>query len=426
VFPGQKRAPLGPLVLNSAITDCFLSAYHISTLLQVSEIAKQERDHATSGDLLERALFSFGRSIHSSFSQNLSQGKAQLDFRRPENREFWLAAWRYICNLGMRATWRTAFEWAKLVLSLDPDEDPYCVRLVIDQLAIRGRQPQQFINLAESKYLIKRWRTPPNIAMTLGLALSQLNEPERARSKLSLAIQEYPWVAASLCQELDINPIPRPIWGRQPLGNYQTLLCELYVTKAKDIWNTPEATSLLVEVASSCSNAISEGIKTSWLLEFDEMKVARHTILTDDRALISLLDRRITSKFTSTSDPLPPEDNLPSYTTGQSGSQARRNLNNPDDILREYATLQSFFRGLIPWLFEGEGAINPETGAPPTEEDFERRITESGVSPETIAERTARLQELRRAMQEFEVDFEDDEEQLGDVHGNGTDSYDET
>jgi len=412
--------------LNFAITDCLLSAYHISTLLQVSEIAKQERDHATSGDLLERALFSFGRSVHSSFSQNLSQGKARLDFRRPENREFWLAAWRYICSLGMRATWRTAFEWAKLVLSLDPDEDPYCVRLVIDQLAIRGRQPQQFINLAESKYLIERWRTPPNIAMTLGLALSQLNEPERARSKLSLAIQEYPWAAASLCQELDINPIPRPIWGRQPLGNYQTLLCELYVTKAKDIWNTPEATSLLVEVASSCSNAISEGIKTSWLLEFDEMKVARHTILTDDRALISLLDRRITSKFTSTSDPLPPEDNLPSYTTGRSGSQARRNLNNPDDILREYATLQFFFRGLIPWLFEGEGAINPETGAPPTEEDFEQRITELGVSPETIAERTARLQELRRAMQEFEVDFEDDEEQLGDVHGNGTDSYDET
>ena len=414
------------MVSNFTITDCFLSAYHISTLLQVSEIAKQERDHATSGDLLERALFSFGRSVHSSFAQNLSQGKARLDFRRPENREFWLAAWRYISNLGMRATWRTAFEWAKLVLSLDPDEDPYCVRLVIDQLAIRGRQPQQFINLAESKYLIKRWRTPPNIAMTLGLAHSQLNEPERARSRLGLAIQEYPWVAASLCQELDINPIPRPIWGRQPLDNYQTLLCDLYVTKAKDIWNTPEATSLLVEVASSCSNAISEGIKTSWLLEFDEMKVARHTILTDDRALISLLDRRITSKFTSTSDPLPPEDNLPSYTTEQSSSQARRNLNNPDDILREYATLQSFFRGLIPWLFEGEGAINPETGAPPAEEDFERRITESGVSPETIAERRARLQELRQAMQEFEVDFEDDEEQLGNVHGNGADSHDET
>jgi hypothetical protein len=29
-------------------------------------------------------------------------------------------------------------------------------------------------------------------------------------------------------------------------------------------------------------------------------------------------------------------------------------------------------------------------------------------------------------MQEFEVDFGDDEEQLEDVHGNGTDSYDET
>ncbi|OCL08014.1 DUF654-domain-containing protein [Glonium stellatum] len=398
--------------------------YHISTLLQVSEIAKQERDHATSGDLLERALFSLGRSVHSSFSQNLSQGKARLDFRRPENREFWLAAWRYISNLGMRATWRTAFEWAKLVLSLDPDEDPYCVRLVIDQLAMRGRQPQQFIDLAESDYLRKRWGIPPNIAMTLGLAYSQLNQPEKARSKLSLAIQEYPWVAAGLCQELDINPIPQPIWGRQPLGDYQTLLCELYVTKAKDIWNTPEATSLLVEVASSCTSVISVGSTTSWLLKFDKIKVARHVILTDDRALISLLDHRITAQYTSTSDPLPPKDNLPSYTTEHPGNQARRNLSNPDEILREYATLQSFFRGLIPWLFEGEGAINPETGAPPTEEDFERRIAESGVSPNTIAERTARLQELRHAVQELEVGFEDDEEQLGDFYGDGTDSHD--
>ncbi|KAK0885358.1 hypothetical protein LTR87_000992 [Friedmanniomyces endolithicus] len=66
--------------------------YHISTLLQVSEIAKQERDHSTSGDLLERALFSFGRAVHSTFAKNLGEGKARLDFRRPENREFWLAS----------------------------------------------------------------------------------------------------------------------------------------------------------------------------------------------------------------------------------------------------------------------------------------------------------------------------------------------
>jgi len=48
--------------------------YHISTLLQVSEIAKQQRDNATSGELLERALFTFGRAVHSTFATNLTLG----------------------------------------------------------------------------------------------------------------------------------------------------------------------------------------------------------------------------------------------------------------------------------------------------------------------------------------------------------------
>ena len=134
------------------------SPYHISTLLQVSEIAKQERDHTTAGDLLERALFSFGRAVHSSFASNLAQGKVRLDFRRPENREFWLAVNRYVVNLSMRATWRTVFEWAKLLLSLDPAGDPYRICLVIDQYALRARQPQQFLDLCAVEPFSSLWK----------------------------------------------------------------------------------------------------------------------------------------------------------------------------------------------------------------------------------------------------------------------------
>ncbi|OCK74744.1 DUF654-domain-containing protein [Lepidopterella palustris CBS 459.81] len=399
--------------------------YHISTLLQVSEIAKQERDHATSGDLLERALFSFGRSVHSTFAHNISQGKARLSFRRAENREFWLASWRYINNLGMRSTWRTAFEWGKLVLSLDPNEDPYCIRLVIDQLALRGRQPKQLVDIATSDHLQDLWKIPPNIVMSVSLAYSQLSRPDMARAKLGFAIQEYPWLAARLCLELDISPIPKPIWGRKPLTEYQNVLCELYVTKAKDLWNTPEATSLLVEVASSCGDLIANPIPSS-LVVFDEVKLARHVILTDTPALISLLDRRLTARYTSTSDPLPPDDSLWSYSTTSSETPAHRNLENPADIRREYATLQNFFRNLVPWLFEGQGAINPDTGAPPTTEDVERRIRESGVSPNTIAQRTARLEQLRQALREFEFNIDnpddDGDGELLRAHGDGDDS----
>ncbi|KAF3491275.1 Nulp1-pending protein [Arthroderma uncinatum] len=59
--------------------------YHISTLLQVSEIAKHQGDHAVSADLLERALFNIGRSAQSSFGNSLKEGKARLDFTIKEN-----------------------------------------------------------------------------------------------------------------------------------------------------------------------------------------------------------------------------------------------------------------------------------------------------------------------------------------------------
>src|SRR4051812_34051130 len=46
-------------------------AYHISLLLQVSKIAKDQGDHSLSSDLVERALFTFGRVSLSSFSTKL-------------------------------------------------------------------------------------------------------------------------------------------------------------------------------------------------------------------------------------------------------------------------------------------------------------------------------------------------------------------
>lgn len=164
-------------------------AYHISTLLQVSEIAKQQGDHSVSGDLLERALFSFGRSVHSSFTTALSEGKARLDFRRRENREFWLAAWRYIANLGQRGTWRTAYEWTKLVFSLDPEGDPYSVGLILDQLALRGGQAEHFLSLINNRQ-INQFLRRTNLYISEALAEHKLKNAHRARLLLREVIRD--------------------------------------------------------------------------------------------------------------------------------------------------------------------------------------------------------------------------------------------
>ncbi|EAW08047.1 transcriptional repressor TCF25 family protein [Aspergillus clavatus NRRL 1] len=276
--------------------------YHISTLLQVSEIAKHQGDHAVSADLLERALFNMGRSVHSSFGNRLKEGQSRLDFTHMANRELWLVGWRYIANLGMKGTWRTAYEWAKLLLSLN-DDDPYCIRLLIDHLALRGREYAHFIELCTQTRLSEDWADLPNIQCSLALAYLRSNKPKECRGQLRLAMSRYPWVFCRLAQELDIQPMPKRIWGKMPPSDGHELLTELYVARAKDLWNTPEAVSLIVEVADTLSEK-EEPIEPPEIT----LDIARHVVLSDIPSVTTHLPGRFVSGRISASDPLPPYD----------------------------------------------------------------------------------------------------------------------
>ncbi|MCJ1308431.1 hypothetical protein MMC25_002084 [Agyrium rufum] len=285
--------------------------YHISTLLQVSDIAKHQGDHSVSGDLLERALFTFGRAVHSSFPNTLSKGAARLDFRYPENREFWLAGWRYISNLGQRGTWRTAYEWAKLLYSLDPEGDPYCMFWIMDQLALRGGQFENFLQLISARHSYFNLKTQPNISISKGLAEFRMKQSQECRKSLTSAIGQFPWIFARLFQELGIDRLPKSIWGKQPRTDWEKLHTEAYVSRAKDLWDTPETITLLTEVAETVRDAGKLPIPDNEV----SLEEARHIILSDTPSLISFVPRRYTSARTSASDPLPPEDNETSYNT---------------------------------------------------------------------------------------------------------------
>ena len=292
------------------ISMLMFNPYHVSTLLQVSEIAKQQGDHSVSGDLLERALFTFGRSVQSSFTTALTEGKARLDFRRPENRELWLAAWRYMNNLGQKGTWRTAYEWAKLILSLDPEGDPYCVAKVIDQLAIRGGQNAHFLELSDCDFFKEDlWLHQPNIAISSALAQYRQRMPQKCRETLGRSVGKYPWTFARLSQELNLDRIPKAIWGTSPRTAAEELDCESYVHNAKDLWNTPEATSFLVEVADAIAKA-EPAPEDRREITVDE---ARYALLSAVPSIINCIPRALTNQPTSASDPFPPVENLPSY-----------------------------------------------------------------------------------------------------------------
>ena len=291
--------------------DTFDAAYHVATLLQVSDIARSERDHATAGELVERALFAFGRAAHSTFADRLSHGRARLDFRRRENREFWLAGSMYIANLRRRALWRTAYEWGKLMLSLDPIGDHYCMRLAIDQMALRSGQALQLVEMLRTPLLSPRWSTLPHMSASLALAQLQLRQHGDARRTLFSAIHQRPWLFQRLFQELGIDRIPPSIWGSEPRTDHERLVTELYVHGASDLWKSAEASSLLVEVAGT-----SERMRADCALEDTPITVdeARHVLLAEDPRLARLLPTNLTSLMVSAADPLPPPDDLPSST----------------------------------------------------------------------------------------------------------------
>lgn len=264
-------------------------------------------------------MFSFGRSVHSSFTAALGEGKARLDFRRPENREFWLSAWRYVSNLGQRGTWRTAYEWAKLVLSLDPEGDPYRICFFLDQLALRAGQSEHLLQLSRNPfYADDLWKSRPNIDISSALAEFKLKEAQKCRSSLKICVEHYPWIFPRLFQELNIDHIPQSVWGKTPSTDREKFECELYVHNAKDLWNTPEAISFLVEVVESAEVAPTRGEKartdtTPLSLEPITLDEARHILLLGVPSLINHIPREYTTMPTSSSDPLPPPDNFPSY-----------------------------------------------------------------------------------------------------------------
>ena len=72
----------------------------------------------SASDYAERALYALDRCLAPSF--NVSSGTCRLDFNRVENRPMFMALHRIISYLGRRGCWVTAFNFAKLLFSLDP------------------------------------------------------------------------------------------------------------------------------------------------------------------------------------------------------------------------------------------------------------------------------------------------------------------
>ncbi|KAI1269713.1 transcriptional repressor TCF25-domain-containing protein [Xylariaceae sp. FL1019] len=286
------------------------SPYHVSSLIQVSKIAKSDQNSALAADLCERALFTLGRVSVSLFRQKMAEGKARLDFRRPENRQFWLAGYHYLKSLVMKGTYRTALEWSKLLFSMDLD-DPYGIIHFIHPMAIRAHESKWFIDFCDSEVLDKL-DIQDYIRQTLVLARLQQNDAAGAKTLLLDGIAQLPWLYSSLYKALNLD-VPKIVWGLQPRNQHEELFTELYIHQTKSLWDNAQALNLLKEVARDGKKPAKQPYAFPPVAQ---RNVARFVYLDNTPSLMSLVpDGLLNQQPNWEFDPLPPpiDENIFSY-----------------------------------------------------------------------------------------------------------------
>lgn len=300
--------------------------YHVDSLIQLSELCKLSEDYSMASELIEHAIFALESSFHSMFS--IVSGKCRLDYRRQENRSFFIVLFKHAQFLESRACSRTALEITKLLLSLDPDNDPLAVILVLDFYAIRAKQFDWIIQLFEEWEESHNLSQLPNMAYSYALALFY-NKRIEADKALQYALIMFPAVLRLLIDELSIQADPRVLshkyfsslsYSQQSHPLKQ--LTSLYVARSKVVWKDVEILNWLeknVHVVLDQVDANEPIVK-----DYEKKRnsryinpprpILRHIVLSDLKGVPLAQSLLNEPSAILMYDPLPPLDSIDIYT----------------------------------------------------------------------------------------------------------------
>ncbi|XP_017137176.1 transcription factor 25 [Drosophila miranda] len=330
--------------------------YHVDSLVQLSEVCKMTEDFALAAELLERALLLLESSLHINFS--LTSGNCRLDYRRQENRSFYIVLFKHAQYLEERACSRTAFEISKLLLSLQPETDPLAMILVIDYYALRSKQFGWLVEFYEEYNVARNLSQLPNMAYSYALALYTLHGAcDRSNDALQYALLMFPAVLRPLLDEMSVQTDKRvlassyffsDVSGSQSPALHQ-LVC-LYVCRARVVWRSTEVLPWLESNVNIVLDRIES--KDPVVSEYKEKRsvryggtpprpILRHVILSDYKEKVPLAVFVAKEKQAiMTYDPLPPPDSVNCYQRKSSSSSSP--TNNPSN------SVSMFFQSLLP------------------------------------------------------------------------------
>ncbi|XP_062817767.1 ribosome quality control complex subunit TCF25 [Anolis carolinensis] len=362
---------------NNLVLLLQMNPSHVDSLLQLSDVCHMQEDQEMARDLIERALYTLECAFHPVFS--LTSGTCRLDYRRPENRAFYLALFKHMVFLERRGCPRTALEFCKLILSLDPENDPLCMLLIIDLLSLRAREYAFLTRLFREWEGHRNLSQLPNFAFSVPLAhflLSQQEDlpevelsqaQERAASLIQQALIMFPSVLMPLLDRCSIQPdamvSSHPFFGLEAqLSSPPALnqLVSLYLGRTHSLWKDPSVMSWLetnvhevLRRVDSKDPALDEAEqKRKVRYQNAPRNVYRHVILSEIREATAALPPEVTSHPIMGFDPLPPLDSIISYTRPERPSHPANE-----------STLSLFFRSLLPnYNLQGEVGAGGEEG----------------------------------------------------------------
>lgn len=300
--------------------------YHIDSLIQLSELCKMTEDHGMASELIEHALFALEASFHSMFS--ITSGTSALDFRKQENRALFFVLFKHSQYLESRACTRTSLEIAKFLLSLDSENDPLAVILLLDFYALRAKQYEWLVELYEEWKESHSLHQLPNMAYSYALALFHSKKIEASDKALQFALLMFPAVLHMLISELQIQTDSRIAthhyfqqnsYKLQPLPLQQ--LTSLYVCRTKMIWRD---TDILPWLEKNVALVLDQVDKNDPVVEeFCQKRnqrytntprpILRHIILSDFKEKVPLAQSLLETGPILMHDPLPPVDSIDSY-----------------------------------------------------------------------------------------------------------------
>ncbi|KAF9029393.1 transcriptional repressor TCF25-domain-containing protein [Rhodocollybia butyracea] len=294
--------------------------WHADSWLQLAEVFRHREEHSSAVDAVDRVMFAYERAFVGGFS--FTTGLNRLDFDRVENRPFYLALHRQASDLQRRGCMRTAFEFTKLMYSLDPWCDPHGALLHLDFLAFKAGMPQWLLDVF--KLSTSTCRMDPSVlpgwtfARALALRLTNKEQDKSSNVALPANIRGH----KDFRIQTDSRSLSTPI-------AILHLLSHIYVQRSFSLWKDPKIADWFAETMTSHFSSLpsslpptprrnrfitmySEGERTGAL----PYAVYRHLLVLEStlsfRSLLPFIPNPVLSSNNSglACDPLPPPNKV--------------------------------------------------------------------------------------------------------------------